>query len=497
MSVGQTSVTWAIVAIVVLPSVIIAAAELDERLRQRGSALRRAVLILRAWILPFFAAWTLLVPVLGVDSDSVMARVAASGLVLGVVLLVLSVLKVAVAAIRGRPRTEGRPTVPQLLLALPRLATIILAAWFFLGVVWGVNLSAALTALGVTSLVVSFALQGTLSGLASGILLLSDPPFQTGDWICVGDLEGVVVDLGWRTTTIRDRNGDTITVPNSTLSLANIVNYTTPEPRHRVVYPVDVAAVSPPTLAKAMLLDAALGTPGVLTEPAPQAVVTQIADPVVGYEVRMWVDDYAIVPQVWNDFGSLVWYQSQRHGVPLPNPAADLYVFDGVAASAAEAPTLSDIRTALQQSPLLTVLSDTELDRMAKASRSARFSAGEMMVDPHATSDDLFVIIEGRAQLVFVEAGQEESVIGELGPGELAGRLDRAPRDRGDLVGRASTDCQVLLVDAEVVAEVGSRNADLAAAFNRMVAIRRRRVERLLAHRSRTDTTPTSEPSTE
>ena len=321
---STANATWAIIMIVAVPAVVIAAAELEERLRQRDSDLQPAVRILRNWALPFFAIWALLVPVLGSSRDSMGVRLAASGLVLADSASVLSLLRVIVADIRDRPRTEGGRPVPQLLLALPRLAAIIATGWILISTVWGVDLSAALTALGVTSLVVSFALQDTLSGLASGVLLLSDPPFHPGDWIESGDVEGVVVDVNWRTTRIRDRNGDVITVPNSQLAGANIVNYTSPDNLHRVVVGLQVAYLNAPTLAKAMLLDAAKGTPGVLEDPAPLVRVVQIDDPLMGYEVHMWIDDYAIAPRVKSDFGSLVWYQSHRHGVPLPSPAQDL-----------------------------------------------------------------------------------------------------------------------------------------------------------------------------
>ena len=479
---GGSSATWAVVMIVVIPVVIIAAAELDERLRQRRSALRNAVLVMRNWGLPFFAIWALLVPVIGVDSNSSTARMAATGLLLAISLAVLSVLAVIIKGIRGRGATAGGQAVPQLLLALPRLAVIIATGWILISTIWGVDLSAALTALGVTSLVVSFALQDTLSGLASGLLLLSDQPFQTGDWIRVGDIEGEVVDINWRTSRIRNRNGDMVVVPNSELAASSLVNFTAPENPHRVVVPVQVAYVNPPTLAKAMLLDAAHGTPGVRSDPPPTVAVVQIDDPLMGYEVHLWIDDFAIEPKVKSDFGSLVWYQSNRHGVPLPSPAQDLYIYDGVAAGEAGVPTLADIRQGLQRSPLLASLSEADLDRLAQASRAERFAVGESLIDSRDPSRQMVVIVEGRASLMLIDRGVEE-VIADLGEGEIVGLLT-AYRRAGGLVARAQTDCEVVTVDADVAGEVGSRNAELADALNRMAAIRSRRVERVLERRT-------------
>ncbi len=335
----------------------------------------------------------------------------------------------------------------------------------------------------MTSLVISFALQDTLSGLASGMLLLSDPPFQPGDWINSGDLEGKVLDVNWRTTRIQNRDGDTIVVPNSQLAGASIVNYASAAGIHKVRVDLQVAYLNPPTLAKAMLLDAARGTPGVLDEPAPYVAVTQIDDPLMGYQVHMWIEDYAIEPRVKTDFGSLVWYQSHRHGVPLPSPAQDLYLYDGVAAGEASVPTPAELRRLLSKSQLLVSLGDDDLDRLARVSRLERFSVGEVMVDSRTAGQDLLLIAEGRAELALIEANGTETTVAELGPGETVGLLGDAPGDGSRLISRALDDCVVIIVDAATSAEVGSRNVDVAAAFNRLVTLRRRRVERMFERR--------------
>jgi small-conductance mechanosensitive channel len=477
---GNTSATWAIVVIVIVPIAILAAAELDERLRQRESPLRSAAVMIRNWALPFFALWALLGPVLGVDSDSFAVRVVSTGLLLSLALATQRAIGVVIDRTRRHMDATGRRSAPELLLLLPRLAVIIAVGWLLIETIWGVDLSAALTALGVTSLVISFALQDTLSGLASGLLLLSDQPIEPGHWVRVGDIEGVVVDINWRTTRIRDRNGDLIIVPNSELAGSSIVNYSTNDPVHRVVVSVQVAFVNPPTLAKAMLLDAALSTAGVLSEPPPQAVVTQIDDPMMGYDVHMWIDDYAIAPRVESEFGALVWYQSHRHDVPLPSPAQDLFLHDGATAGADGRPTHAELRRSLEQSPLLASLGDEALDRLAHAGRAARYAVGERITDSADDGRDLVVLSEGRADLIVGRAGQAENVVAELASGEIGGLLSDSVEEQHLWI-RAVTDCEVVIIDVEAVEQVASRSTELAAALNRLSAVRRRRAERMMA----------------
>jgi small-conductance mechanosensitive channel len=492
----NTGTIWAVIVIVIVPFTVIAASELYERLRQRESPLRSAAGVMRDWAIPFFAVWAILVPVLSGSDESFVVRVVTTGLILSLAVVARRILKVVIDGIRQRPETDGRGSVPQLLLAVPRIALILVVGWVLLNGVWGVDLSAVLTALGVTSLIVSFALQDTLSGLASGMLLLSDRPFQPGDWINAGEKEGLVIDINWRTSRIRTRNGDMIIVPNSELAGAAVVNYSAPEQLHRVVVELQVAYVNPPTNAKEMLLDAARGTPGVLTDPPPVVRVVSIDDPLMGYEVHMWVNDYSIEPRVKSDFGSLVWYQSHRHEVPLPSPAQDLFIHDVAAEAEAAKPNPGDIRRGLQRSPLLALLDDTQIDSLVRATRPARYSVGELMIDSNTARHELIVMLEGRALLVLIEDGHDEAVIGEISVGEAVGSLEGLRGEGRMLALRAVTDCEVLLVNAEAAAEMGSRNVELAAAFNRMTAVRQRRVERVIASRSAVEAATPVEAST-
>ena len=487
MTSGNATALLAMLFVVLIPLAILATSELEERLRQADSAFRTPVHIFRTWLLPGATAWLLLVPLLGVDTDRLVVTLVATWVLLTAIATLLAVVRILIERAKMRRDPLGRQSIPQLLLALPRLLIFLVGGWVLIAGVWHVDLSAALTALGVTSLVISFALQDTLSGLASGVLLLGDQPFQTGDWIAVGDIEGLVVDINWRTSRIRTRNGDVIVVPNSELAGSQILNYSDEQTLHRIVFPVQVAFTNAPSLAKDMLLDAARSTPGVLADPPPRVLVVQVDDPLMGYEVHMWVDDYAVVPAVTSDFGSLVWYQSHRHNVPLPSPAQDLYLWDGPTAGIDESASPANIRAAVARSPLLAALPDEELDRIAHAARPARFAVGEVITRSDDTSRDLVLLDHGEAELCVqldsdrgATASDERLVVAALSDGEVIGQLAAASVGGHPVAVRAQTDCNVVLLDATVAGEIGSRHSDLAAAIGRSTTTWRRRIERLL-----------------
>jgi small-conductance mechanosensitive channel len=488
--INDPSTAWAAVLILLLPVVIIGAGEVEEQLRQQDSPLQRPVGILRTWVVPLFVAWIVTRTLFGLGDDNPVVIVLGSGLVVAIAAAVLTTLAIILEAISSRPRAPGKRAVPRLLLAMPRVLVLLTAGWLLLSGVWNIDLSAALTALGVTSLVVSFALQDPLSSLASGFLLVADQPFQPGDWIQIDDVEGRVTDVNWRTTRIETRNGDLLVVPNGTLANANVVNLDQPTRLHRVVVPVQVAYSNSPTRAKDMLVAAARATPGVVADPPPVAQVVQIDDPLMGYVVHLWIDDYARAPAVTSDFGSLVWYFSHRHGVPLPSPAQDLYLYDGAQVALDERVGRGELLQRLRRAPLLDELDDDDLDVLADAAEPRRYARGEV-ITAEGDDRDIHVLSEGHAALVLrgdrragLDAAQESSredlVVLDVGSGDIFVPLD--PPNTGGLlpVLVAVEDCDVVSIAEAAASQVISRRPNVAAAIDQLGASRRRRIAHAL-----------------
>ena len=483
-SFAASNVLVASIVIVVLPALIIGVGELEERLRQRDSSFGPAVTTVRVWVVPLTAVWLLSRTLFEVRSDNFFIRVLGTALLIALAAAVLSAFNVLVSRIADRPRRSGQRAVPRLLLAVPRLGAILVTAWLLLAGVWDIDLSAALTALGVTSLVVSFALQDTLSGIASGFTLLADQPFSAGDWIQSEGVEGRVIDVNWRSTRVEDRNGDLVVIPNGQLSKATIVNFDQPTRLHRVMVPVQIERSAPPTAAKAMLIDAARSTPGVVADPAPFAFVTNIADPVVDYEAYMWVDDYTITPRVRADFASLVWYLSYRHDVPLPNPAQDLYLFDGTAAAALSQTSSADVRRALLVAPLFAEVSDDVLDGAAAASTIDTYQAGEVIVAP-GVLDGLHILDHGQAQLVLQTGDGDDLEVLDQAAGEVLGLLGTLADPGYQALVVAKVDCRVVRIPPDAAAAALTGSSGLAAALEQLGVSRRRRCERVLRRAAR------------
>ena len=81
-----------------------------------------------------------------------------------------------------------------------------------------VNITSLIAGLGLGGLAIALAAQDTLKNVLGGATILADRPFQVGDWVIVGDIEGTVEQVGFRSTRIRTFADSLITVPNARMS---------------------------------------------------------------------------------------------------------------------------------------------------------------------------------------------------------------------------------------------------------------------------------------
>jgi len=152
----------------------------------------------------------------------------------------------------------------------------------------GMSFSAALAALGLASVGIGFALQGVLSNLFAGIVLLVQHPFTIGDQIRVGEQEGVVENIRVRDTQILSYAGERIFIPNKTVFDLPIINYASTSTLRidlRVQLPEDADVRS----SRDKALKVLESTEGVLQQPQPVVLIDPEKDALV-MVLRFWAD---------------------------------------------------------------------------------------------------------------------------------------------------------------------------------------------------------------
>lgn len=131
-------------------------------------------------------------------------------------------------------RTNG------LLLGLIR-GTILVVGLLISMSILGISIAPILTALGVGGVAVALAVKDTLENLFAGLYLLSEGALRVGDLIRLDSgQEGIILDIGWRTTKIKTGQNNTLLIPNSKLSQSLVTNFNLPEQKIGVTIPVPV-----------------------------------------------------------------------------------------------------------------------------------------------------------------------------------------------------------------------------------------------------------------
>jgi MscS family membrane protein len=90
---------------------------------------------------------------------------------------------------------------------------------------WDINIIALLASLGVVGAAVALAAKDMISNSLSSLTIIFDKPFKQGDWIMTSDVEGIVEEIGTRTTKVRTSSEAVVTIPNAMLSNSAITNW--------------------------------------------------------------------------------------------------------------------------------------------------------------------------------------------------------------------------------------------------------------------------------
>ncbi len=154
----------------------------------------------------------------------------------------------------------------------------------------GVEMASIITVLATCGAALALALQGSLSNLAGGLMLLIFRPFRTGDYIEAEGQGGTVIELGIFYTLLRTPDNRQVTIPNGSMISTVIVNYSREKTR-RVEVVMNVAFGTDVESLKHMVMDLAKAHEKVLADPAPFIRMTEMADKSLKITLRVWCDN--------------------------------------------------------------------------------------------------------------------------------------------------------------------------------------------------------------
>lgn len=188
----------------------------------------------------------------------------------------------------------------------------------------GVPETSLVTALASCGLAVGLALQGSLSNFAGGLMILIFKPFVIGDYIVSGSFEGTVKEINVLYTVIVTIDNRTVTIPNSSISNAPVVDVTGQATR-RLDISVGISYNADIDKALSVLSALAANNKEILQTPAPQAVVDNLGESSIDLILRFWVNTENYWPvryQMLKDVKQAL----DENGIEIPFPQLDVHV---------------------------------------------------------------------------------------------------------------------------------------------------------------------------
>jgi len=187
------------------------------------------------------------------------------------------------------------------------------------------DLGSLLVGAGFLGIVVGMAARQTLGAMLAGFVLMFSRPFEIGDWIQVGEREGIVTDITIVTTRIQTFDGEYVMLPNDEVSGQAITNRTR-KGRLRIEVEVGIDYDHDPGRAAEIAREAVRGLDEVLQVPTPQVVGKRFGDSAIVLGVRVWIDNpsarrmwrarTAVINAVTDAFG--------EEGIKIPFPQREL-----------------------------------------------------------------------------------------------------------------------------------------------------------------------------
>ena len=187
-----------------------------------------------------------------------------------------------------------------------------------------IDVNSFLTALGAAGITAGIGLQSSISQLASGIQILVNHPFKSGDFIDIGSVSGKVHEIKMMYTELITLDNKRVIIPNSTITSSNIINYNS-ESRRRLDLVFSVSYDADISKAKEVLLETVKANKLILTDPAPIIAVKEHASSSINLACLIWCssDDY------WDAFYSMqeaVKLAFDSNGIPIPYSQLDVHI---------------------------------------------------------------------------------------------------------------------------------------------------------------------------
>ncbi|WP_233203216.1 mechanosensitive ion channel family protein [Chitinimonas sp. BJB300] len=271
----------------------------------------------------------------------------------------------------------------------------------------GLDLSQLITTSAVLTAVIAFAMQDTLGNILSGVALQLDESLELGQWVVLSDVSGKVLQVGWRSTLLETRNGETVVVPNAWLMKNSFRVLGKRFIGHGMLWRrwvwFDIAWELPPAKVIAVIQNAILDgrIHGVSSEPPAQAILMETRDGVARYALRYWLTDFTADDTTDSQARAHVLTALVRYGIPLASSTQNVLMTKDNDKTAAQRQSI-DIQRRMDALEGVTLFADftaEERRHLAEQLSFAPFEEGDVISRQGAVAHWLYILTCGEVDV--------------------------------------------------------------------------------------------------
>jgi small-conductance mechanosensitive channel len=213
------------------------------------------------------------------------------------------------------------------ILRLSDFAVVVIAASIGMSH-FGIGASTLAAALIIAAVIIYLGAKGVISDVVAGFIILIDQPFRVNDAINIKHLDtwGVVLEIGTRTTRIRTGDNREVIIPNSQINESQVINYTYPDSKYRVMTDIGVGYGSDLDQMYKVIREAVRGVEGVLPDKPVDVFFVKFGDSARSVHVRWWIDSYKNENAVLNKVNAALEVALDKAGIDMPFDTYDLNV---------------------------------------------------------------------------------------------------------------------------------------------------------------------------
>jgi small-conductance mechanosensitive channel/CRP-like cAMP-binding protein len=327
----------------------------------------------------------------------------------------------------------------------------------------------------IAAAVLGFALQETLGNAFAGLAIQTEKPFRVGHWVAIAAYQGRVVEVTWRATKIRTKDGNLVVLPNNVVAREAINNYTEPAAATRLSVDVGATYSAPPNQVRDAILTVLRRTSDILAAPKPGVQIQDFAGSAITYRALFWIEDFEKEELVKDRVRNGIYYEFARRNIEIPWPIQVEYSRE----ETHEAPDhrLERHVAMLARVPVLASLFVEGRRALASGACEHMYADGEVIVREGEPGASMFIVCRGEVRVTIAD-GRE---VARTRAGGYFGEMSLLTGEPRSATVSAAGDCTVLEIKADTFKEYVTAHPEVIEHLAGPAAERRRELDQTRA----------------